>query len=301
MNIQDFMRLWHNDLPYVESHTSGSTGKPKVIRLPKADMRVSAEATNRLFGLDEHSVYVCPLSPDYIAARMMAVRADIVGGELVMIAPSNNFEYAGRANLLAVVPSQVPNLLTHYRPDHFRNIIIGGAPLSMPLRVELAKCGFNAYESYGMTETCSHVALRHVSEEAFTAMPDVEFEQDERGCLVINAPRYSFGRLVTNDVVELIDSRHFIWLGRADNVINSGGIKIHPEQLEAQLSIAIPVPFYIEAVPDSKWGAVPGLVIEGEFKPDLEVIKTLVDPRMAPRRFRNVKALPRTYNGKIKR
>lgn len=301
MTIDDFLDLWHDDTPFVESHTSGSTGTPKLIRLPKADMRVSAEATNAFFDLGAGSVYVCPLAADYIAARMMAVRADIAGGQLAMLKPSNTFQYNDNGDLLAIVPSQVPHLLNAYPHSQFRNIIIGGASLSPELRNNLINKGFNAYESYGMTETCSHVALRHVNNDYFSAMPNITFATDARGCLVINAPRYSFKSLISNDIVHLVDNHHFVWLGRADNVINSGGIKIHPEQLEAELHDIITVPFYIESIPDAKWGAVPGLVIEGRYIPDLNAIRRRVGARRAPRTYRNVPALPRTSNGKLKR
>ncbi len=302
MTVDEFIAQWHDASDYVVAHTSGSTGAPKEIRLKKEAMRQSAMATNAFFHLTERSHYVCPLSPDYIAGKMMVVRSLMSGGSLEMLAPSNSVRLTRRADLLAIVPSQVESILP--QAEMCGAVIVGGAALSAQSRQRLIDAGINAWESYGMTETCSHVALRRVGTDLFCALPGIRFATDSRGCLIIDAPKLVSSPLVTNDVVELISDSQFRWLGRADHVINSGGIKIHPEQLEAEIAKAIPeMPeFYIVGEPDDKWGNVPVLVHEGTAPLDLATrLADSLDHRRLPRKVVAVESLPRTSNGKILR
>jgi O-succinylbenzoic acid--CoA ligase len=82
--------------------------------------------------------------------------------------------------------------------------------------------------------------------------------------LVIHAPRISPEVIITNDIVELVDENQFIFLGRMDNVINSGGIKLIPEQIEQKLVGKISQRFFIASKPDDELGEKVVLVIEGE-------------------------------------
>lgn len=305
-----FIDEWHNDSPLIVAHTSGSTGTPKAIRLLKDDMRASARATNRFFGLGEGAVFVVPLSMNYIAAKMMAVRADVSGGYCVALSPANEFKLPdGAIDLLAIVPSQVDCLLRHSQwASRVHNIIIGGAPLSDALRKRLVHSGFNAYETYGMTETCSHVALKRIGQDFFAAVPGVLFSVDERGCLVVDVEHFAGERhFVTNDIVELVDRRHFRWLGRYDNVINSGGIKIVPEQLEERIRALVPdidFEFIVTGRPSERWGQE--VIVKAEtgqchldevFGP----LRELLPHTHLPKAFIAVTALPRTANGKLRR
>lgn len=268
----DFIEKWFDESPYITAHTSGSTGLPKPIRLLKSDMRASAMSTNRFFRITEKSRLLCPLSADYIAGKMMIVRAILAGAQLWMEIPSNTPVHGdyGQIDLIAIVPSQVPHILNN--PGIFNNIkytLIGGAQLSANLSRRIVESGINAYVSYGMTETCSHVALRKVvdsQEEIYEGMPDIYFSEDSRGCLIVRSDRRSFKELHTNDIVNLLDERHFLWKGRIDNVINSGGIKVYPEEIETQLQPIIPtgVEFYVARYNDDKWGEVPAIVLSKE-------------------------------------
>lgn len=306
-SVEEFMREWQSDCSYIIAHTSGSTGAPKEIRLLKDDMRVSAQATILRFGITENSVLACPLSVDYIAGKMMHVRAAEAGCPIISLPVSNRLEIDCDIDLLAIVPSQVESLLTiENASEKIKNVIIGGAPLSDDLAARLCHSGINAYATYGMTETCSHVALAKItgSENIFEAMPGISFHTDDRGCLVINAPQFSFKQLLTNDIVQLINPTEFIWLGRYDNVINSGGIKIFPETLEKEIAKYIDYPFYITSEKDSKWGEIPVIVFEGEPTQEKDIISLLrshLDHRRCPSRSYAVEKLPRTPNGKILR
>ncbi len=296
--IADFMREWESDSSYIIAHTSGSTGAPKEIRLLKSDMLASASATNDFFGIGPASVLALPLSPDYIAGKMMAVRAWLAGAVLLELPVSNNIVLDRDVDLLAVVPSQIPSLLANGSINNVKNLLVGGAPLPDDLSARLIAGGVRAYVGYGMTETCSHVALRHVGDGMYHAMPGITFSQDERGCLVIESDRFSWRRLVTNDVVQLADDGRFCWLGRADNVIISGGLKIHPELLEAEIRHLFPdmPPFYITKEPDQRWGEVPVLVTEpGAHVITTDILKLrLSDPRHTPARIISIPALPVT-------
>lgn len=309
MTLADFRKEWDAPCEYVMAHTSGSTGAPKPLRLLKRDMEASARATNSFFQLGKNSRYVCPLSLDYIAAKMMCVRAWVSGGEITMIPPSNNFTVPGYADLLAIVPSQVDAILREPElAERVRNVIIGGAPLSDSRRKALIDAGFNAYETYGMTETCSHVALRRIDRTFFETLPGVSFFVDDRGCLAIDIPYMSIGRVVTNDVVSLVDGRRFVWKGRFDNVINSGGIKIYPEEIERSIRQALDpeFEFYIIGESDEKWGTAIVMVAEtcpersGSFLSELRSSDVL-SHRLLPKRIIAVSSLSRTVTGKLRR
>ncbi len=305
-----FLREWFNGRDYVTARTSGSTGAPKEIRLSKADMKASARATCRFFGLDHRSRLLSPLSCDYIAGKMMVVRALICGGELWVETPSNrplSGDY-GPLDLAAVVPSQVPHLLENPRKlAGVRNLLVGGGVLAGPVRRRLAATSTAAFLSYGMTETCSHVALCPVScgEGIYRTLEGITVSADERGCLVIDAPDFSFGRLVTNDLVRVLDECHFKWLGRVDNVINSGGVKLFPEEIEAALADLLPMPFYLKGTPDEKWGERVTLCIESAEEIDtaalLTAIRERLEPRQVPKEIVVVREFTRTSTGKVLR
>lgn len=310
MTHSEFLADWNDNRPYVEAHTSGSTGKPKDIRLLKTDMLVSARATNAFFGINSSSFLFCPLSLDYIAGKMMAVRAYAAACHVDFVEPSNNIDLPDRSiDLLPVVPSQLDSLLSrHDSLAKVHNLLIGGAAPSPEHCAALADIGVNAYVSYGMTETCSHVALASVADTSriYHAMPGISFSTTADSRLIINAPAFSFGNMETNDVVELIDVQSFRWTGRADNVINSGGIKLFAEELEALYAGAMSgTPFYVTSVPDSKWGNAVMLVAETSSE-HLDQIRRAVeaivaDHRRRPKHYRAVAALPRTSTGKIRR
>ncbi len=271
-------------------------------------MRLSAEATCRYFGIGPESRLVLPLSPGYIAGKMMIVRALISGAELWIEEPSMSplkRDY-GIVGLLPVVPSQVTELLQSPYITGVRNLIVGGGALDPETEQKLAACHLKAYATYGMTETCSHVALRDITagDEHFHALPGISFKTDERECLVIEAPHYSFRSLTTNDTVELIDNSRFRWKGRYDNVINSGGVKLHPEEIEKKLSRFIDRPFYIAGRPSKLWGEEAVLYIEGcDIDRDyiMEKARSVLDRYSVPKDVIVVPNFSRTDSGKIKR
>ncbi len=311
MTYSEFMRLWLDDNDTVLCHTSGSTGTPKPIALSKNDMRASARVTNTFFGITADSTVSVPLPFDYIAARMMAVRAHEAGCRIVTPTPSNTpdfFGEAGHIDLLAIVPSQVEALVAI--PDagqRIRSVIVGGAPLSEARRHALVHAGIHGYITYGMTETCSHIALADIADDSATfhaIAGDTRFATDHRGCLTADIPHLSIRRVVTNDIVSIVSPIEFRWQGRADNIINSAGLKICPEVLERTLAPLLPddLTFYIVGVPDAQWGSAVAIVVEGtaDLVPTIrDALTHIEDRRQRPRYIYAETHLRRTASGKV--
>ena len=201
------------------------------------------------------------------------------------------------------VPSQLEGLLDSPFVSRAENIIIGGAPLSPGQERSLTSAGLNAYATYGMTETCSHVALRRIGHDTYRGLPGFDFSTDSRGCLVIDSSTLSFGRLITNDMVSLSGTNEFEWLGRYDNVINSGGVKIHPEEIERVMAPILPVgaTAYVTSRASERWGREAVIVTDSrEVTAELLVrLKDLLPQHHAPHDIIYLDHIPLTSSGKI--
>ncbi|MDE6809104.1 MAG: AMP-binding protein [Muribaculaceae bacterium] len=305
-----FLEQWNDGNDYITAHTSGSTGKPKGIRLLKSDMLVSASATCSFFGITGDSMLVCPLSADYIAGKMMIVRAISSGATLAMTNPSNRPDLTrfGNIDLLPVVPSQIEGILAdRTNIDRIGNLLVGGGKTAEGAEILLNESGIPSWASYGMTETCSHVAVRPLGNPSspYTALPGIIFDTDTDNCLKIISENFSWNVMQTNDIIDLIDNRSFRWLGRRDNVINSGGIKIIPETVEQKIADLIDRPFYITGAPDPKWGEKVILFIESRCQIDTvrlaDAISHAVLPHERPKEIITVERFERTLSDKIKR
>lgn len=306
---EKFIEEWNSPTPYVIARTSGSTGTPKEIWLLKTDMRASAKATIKFFGLHSGSWLHLPLSPDYIAGKMQIVRALESGAALTVEEASNRplsdlgLNSGRRISLLPVVPSQVSGVLSSGFADRIDNMIIGGAPLAPVDEQRIIGSGIPSFATYGMTETCSHVALRRLGSECFSALPGFSFSTDPRGCLVISSDTMSFGQLVTNDIVELDSPQTFRWRGRIDNVINSGGLKISPEEIEKKIARLFPdgTSFYITSRPSDRWGEEAVLVTDMSGPTDnlMAMIEAEVGHLRAPKALIFDPYIQRTSSKKI--
>ncbi len=272
--VGDFLLDWFDDRPYMEVFTSGSTGMPKLIRIDKQAMVNSAIATGDFFDLHPGNRVLHCLPVKYIAGKMMFIRAMILGLNMDFVAPSSHpMENNDNAyDFVAMVPLQAQHSLKEL--GRVKKMIVGGAKMSKKLENALLKLPTEVYETYGMTETITHIAARKTGEKAFTVLPHVSISSDERNCLVIRAPKISDEVIVTNDMVELVSGTQFVFLGRFDNIINSGGIKLLPEQIEEKLSGKMEGRYYITGKPDPDLGEKLVLVIEGEKR---ELEPTLFD------------------------
>lgn len=299
--VGDFILDWFDQNSFIEMQTSGTTGAPKLIRVDKQAMVNSAIATGEFFDLPSGIKVLHCLPTQYVAGKMMLVRAFILGWDMDLAAPAsdplarNETEY----DFAAMVPLQAEHSLG--KLHMIKKLILGGAKVSTALSEKLSALSTKIYETYGMTETITHIAAKRVGEEAFTVLPNVNISKDERNCLVIDPYKICDEPVVTNDVVDIVDEAHFIWLGRHDNVINSGGVKLFPEQIEEKLSGKIDRRFYVKGVADEVLGEKLLLVVEGEmFDIDKAVFKGL-GKFEKPKDILFVEKFEETGSGKIKR
>jgi len=265
-----FVLEWVSEKDFVIVHTSGSTGIPKTIEQPKERMINSALMTAEYFGLNDQTNALLCLPVSYIAGKMMIVRAFVTGMNLITVEPSSDPFSAlpGRIHFVAITPFQLAHSLKALEDQPAEAVIVGGGEIPYDLEMQCQQVTSNLYATYAMTETSSHIAIRAVNGKQkspfYEVLKNVQVSVDERSCLVINAPHLTTELLVTNDIVEIKDDTHFEWIGRSDNVINSGGLKIFPEQVEKKLFSLIPRRFFIAGLPDPLLGEKVTLFIEGE-------------------------------------
>jgi o-succinylbenzoate---CoA ligase len=317
-----FCQKWLNGVNYFELKTSGSTGKPKKIHISRNQMEISAAATKSFLNIDYQSILLCCLNTEMIAGKMMLVRAMEWNADLVLVKPKENplekLWFESRIDFSAMVPLQVQACLsdveTALKLKNIGTLIIGGAPSSGSLKEKIVEEGIPAYQTFGMTETVSHIALAPITkgELVFDTLPGVSIGTDEDGRLWISAAMASEEKLQTNDLVELLNNSQFKWLGRADFTINSGGIKIQPEVLEPQLSPFIQnhfgdVPFFVFGKHDEKLGQKLLLILEDgiieaskikTFQDDLRVNLTNY---LVPKEVLVLDKFVKTESGKINR
>lgn len=289
--IYQFLQNWFDDSDFILAQTSGSTGEPKSIKLPKQSMVNSARMTNQFFGLDKGKTALLCLPASYIAGKMMLVRALVGGFNLITVEPSANpFEKLGTdIDFAAITPYQLLHSIGSLQGMPIGNIIVGGGHVNTKMEELVAGIPTSMYETYGMTETASHIALRCFNGEKksdyFTVLDGVDIRLDERGCLAIYAPHLYSDELITNDIVELLGNHSFRWLGRIDSVINSGGVKIFPEQIEKKLERIIPSNFFIASLPDDVLENKVVLLIESDKYNSSDETKLLDQMRLVLEKY----------------
>ncbi len=297
----EFLLEWFNKKSFITVTTSGTTGVPKKINLEKQAMVNSALATAEFFNLKAGNRVLNCLSTNYIAGKMMLIRSMILGFEMDFVTPISNPLKGNRHHydFVAMVPMQVQNSILEL--SKVKKLIVGGAKINETLRNQLLELPTQIFETYGMTETITHIAVKKIGEKSFSVLPNIKIATDERGCLEIIASHISETKISTNDVVELLSENQFLLLGRIDNVINSGGVKLFPEQIEAKLSDKIKQRFFVIGIPDEKLGEQVLIVIEG--KPTLfdDLIFENLDPYEKPKSIRFVTKFIETESGKVMR
>ncbi len=308
VSIGEFILQWLNDSDAVVVKTSGSTGKPKEVLLQKRYMVNSAIATGIFFKLGANTKALLCLPSMYIAGKMMLVRAMVLGWDLHVVAPEKDAltQYDNDYDFVAMVPYQVHHSITALKKVN--KLIIGGGTISKELEERLQDVSTEIFATYGMTETITHIAVRRINGVArshnFTALPNVKFSLDDRGCLVIDAPDISEEQVITNDLATLISPSSFAWLGRVDNVINSGGIKISPEAIEKKLSEYMTLPFVITSEADEHLGERIILIIENIEnieKPNFSEAFSSLEKYERPKKIYTFSEFPYTETGKIRR
>ena len=278
-SLGEFLAEWYNSSPLIKVHTSGSTGTPKELWVEKKRMINSARMTVSFLGLKAgDSALLCMPLP-YIAGKMVVVRSIIASLNLMAVTP------CGRPlqcltkipDFAAMIPMQVFNSLKHPEDREklmkIRHLIIGGGAIDKKMAEELKSFPNSVWSTYGMTETLSHIALRRLNGKAasewYTPFDNVSLAISDEGTLIISAPSVNPETLITNDIVEFNEQRQFRILGRKDNTINTGGIKVQIEQVEEKLSHYLPEGSYmITSVPDSKFGEKIVMLISQEMNTD---------------------------------
>lgn len=316
-SLSAFIVEWYNHDDFVIVHTSGSTGPPEPISISKKRMVNSARMTLDYFGLRNGDKALLCLPADYIAGKMMIVRSLAGNLNLTAVAPRGNplenqmdgFDFA------AMVPLQVHTILNtphgKKKIESIRKLIIGGAAIPAVLEEKLKKLNNDVFSTYGMTETVSHIALRRLNgperSPYYTILPGVRIDKDENNCLVVDAPDLAAGLVRTGDIVRIVDKNKFEVLGRRDNVINSGGIKYHPEIIERKIGGLISDRFIIASVPDSRLGEKIVLIIETSDprKYELPDFKISVNEKLPafeqPKDLLFLECFPETGNAKFQR
>jgi O-succinylbenzoic acid--CoA ligase len=317
----NFCQKWLAGEQLFEIQTSGSTGAPKRISISRKGMSESAKATTQALGLKPNQTSLICLDVNYIGGLMMLVRSLEVGMNVIAVEPCSNpfekIEAKTKIDFAALVPYQVKATLDSPQKEYFNQletVIIGGAPLDELTKKQLQDFSCRFYETYGMTETISHIALKKINgknkSEYFELLPGITIRQDERGCLCIKAP-YLHDEIITNDVVELKNLKEFIWLGRFDNVINSGGVKIFPESTEKKIELIfsqlnVKNRFFIAGLPDERLGQAVTLITEGNLITDQQILletklKKELSKFEVPRAIKFVQRFAHADSGKINR
>jgi o-succinylbenzoate---CoA ligase len=317
-SVINFIAEWESYSPVLRVSTSGTTGAPKTIEFTKKQVQASARYTGRFFQFKKGDAVLLNLSPEFVAGKLMIVRALVHEMKLV-VAPlqANPLEAVDGIDqalkLGAFVPYQVAAILkdgkTKSRFEKIENVLIGGAIMTPGLEHQVAQLKNKNYASFGMTETLTHFALRPIDGKTkhYTCLPGIAISEDERGCLVVEPNEILSERLVTNDCIRFIDPQNFEWIGRIDNVINSGGVKIFPEADEVLIHPLINARFYITSRKSETLGEEPVLVMEGtamEMSAQeklLEQIAVVLPKYHAPKSIILLSKLDETSNGKVKR
>jgi O-succinylbenzoic acid--CoA ligase len=308
--IELFLQEWNSTEETVKVNSSGSTGTPKTINIEKKFMLQSAKKTLEFLGLKKNNIaYLC-LSTETIAGKMMLVRCILGELKLVVgpISASSLSSYPSKIDFTAIVPLQLEHVLTNHaaRLQSIQSVIVGGAPVSDRLINDLRENQLTIFQTYGMTETISHVAMRKIgyeSDEFYTALPRTSFSLGKQDNLIIHSSDIGVENLETTDYVELLSPTQFSWKGRTDFIINSGGKKIVPEEVEKIISTHIERAFFISAVEDQSLGQKVILVVEGteSIQIDKTILTELLPKFQVPKEVVYFNEFVRTNNGKINR
>ena len=309
-DLEAFLQEWHNEDPTVWVHTSGSTGTPKPLQVEKERMMASARLTCSFLGLKEGDSALLCMPLQYIAGKMVVVRSLVAGLKLMPIAPSGHplKDLKETPTFAAMIPMQVYNTLQvpeeRARLMEIKHLIIGGGAIDDVLAHELKDFPNHVWSTYGMTETLSHIALRRLNgtdtSDWYMPFEQVRIRLSEEGTLIIHAPNVCSEELKTNDIAEINEEGKFRILGRKDNTINSGGVKIQIEQVESRLKKHLDTPFLISARRDAKFGEIVVLIYNKVGNEDhiRRICEMELPTYWVPKAYIGVDELPMTGTGK---
>lgn len=312
-----FCNEWFSNQPFFNIPTSGSTGTPKTISITRNQIKESVQLTKQAFNLTDNDTCLLNLSAKHIAGKMMLARAMDIGMEITLTTPTSNplRNITTSFDFYAFVPLQIQTIITQ-TPEKIEQlnkakaIIIGGAKVSLELEELLQQIKAPIYATYGMTETVSHIALKRLNSALKTpfyeALPSIELAVDNRNCLKIKASVTNNEWISTNDIVNLEDD-HFDILGRIDNIINTGGLKVQAEKIEQVVELffkknKLSNRFFIAPLPHSQFGEQVTLFVEGEFEMKPILLTELVhqlEKHEVPKEVISIPLFEETESGKV--
>jgi O-succinylbenzoic acid--CoA ligase len=299
-----FCQAWRAGQTEFTFHTSGSTGEPKPIVISRERLYLSAKMTGEWLKLEKGNVALLSLPPTYIAGAMVLVRALAHDLALILVEPCQN--------PLSQIPPQDIHLASFVPPqwatmiksgvqfsDYFKQakgVLLGGASVPESLRKDFC---FPVYETYGMTETVSHIAFRTWNQSYFQTLPGVQIGQNDEDCLLICAPVTDNKWIETRDVVERAVDGQFVLKGRLDRVINSGGIKLQPEKIEAVYRSLTSFPLFVAGISDAFWGQKLVLFLESSSPVLINLETALLSSAEIPKEIICLPAFIKTASAKI--
>ena len=297
----NFLTSWFDENDFILVKTSGSTGTPKEIKLKKIDLISSSKLTADYFNLKPGDKVINCLPVEYIAGKMMLVRSLVLGLDLYLF-PVNSSpikQIQKNYDLIAFTPMQLENSILFI--DRIKNVLVGGSAVNENLKQKILNINTNVYETYGMTETITHVAVRNLSmgEKEFTTLPGIEIGEKDN-CLFIKPNHLTIEMVQTNDIVEFTNKNQFLLIGRRDFIINSGGVKLNPEFIEKKLSKYISADFIISSIDHGKFGEVVALVFKKNIPDDYNKAFTHLSKYEIPKEVLVIENFPEN-NGKINR
>ncbi len=318
-----FCRQWEDGQEAFTLQTSGSTGTPKPIVLTRTQMAASARMTGKVLGLQPGDRALVNLNTQYIGGLMMLVRGMELGLQLVVETPTAlplaGFDPDVHFDFFSFVPLQLQHTLEQESNkipllSRAKAILVGGAPVSAGLEEMLQAVAAPVYQTYGMTETVSHVALRRLNgpgrQAHYTLLEGVKMTTDERSCAIIDSNLPGLPLVFTNDVVELLTPATFRWLGRSDNMINSGGVKVQAEKIEALVEkifcdLRVKNRYFVVGLPHPELGESVVLIVEGNPLPNqteaylTQLLQLSLSKYERPKSIRYVPSFAETLTGKI--
>ena len=293
--------------------TSGTTGLSKEVSFTAAALLASARASNLFLHAKAGQQWSLFLPLTHIAAVNVIIRSMELG-TLPVDLREHEGEYP-KVDFTSIVPTQLfralngdERLLRHLQ--HAQAVLVGGAALSATLRQQAQAAEINVVETYGMTETSGGCVYNG------QAIDGVEYSLNEKGLVQIrgsvmsqtylNAPelyKLNDGWFVTNDLGEIVDGKLYI-LGRADDVIISGGENISLTAIEATLSIRYPeIEFAAFSINDVQWGQALQLAIVGEVNESeiAHYLEAALGAASKPKAMHHLESLPLLGIGKVDR
>ena len=297
----NFLTSWFDENDFILVKTSGSTGTPKEIKLKKIDLISSSKLTADYFNLKPGDKVINCLPVEYIAGKMMLVRSLVLGLDLYLF-PVNSSpikQIQKNYDLIAFTPMQLENSILFI--DRIKNVLVGGSAVNENLKQKILNINTNVYETYGMTETITHIAVRNLTkgENEFTTLPGIEIGKRDN-CLFIKPNHLSIEMVQTNDIVQFTNKNKFLLIGRRDFIINSGGVKLNPETIEKKLAKYISADFVISSIDNSKFGEVVALVFKKNIPDNYNKAFTQLSKYEIPKEVLVIDNFPEN-NGKINR